>query len=47
MLAYLVERIRTLIGRDDAVVAIHGSARREERRKVRELFTQDKDVAVL
>ena len=46
-MAYLVERIRTLIGRDDAVVAIHGSARGEERRKVRELFTQDKDVAVL
>lgn len=46
-LVYLVERIRTLIGRDGAVVAIHGGIGREERRKVQELFTQDKDVAVL
>jgi len=29
------------------VVAIHGGVRREVRRKVQELFTQDKDVAVL
>ena len=30
-----------------SVLAIHGGTRGEERRKVRELFTQDKDVAVL
>ena len=36
-----------LLTDDDAVVAIHGGTRGEERRKVRELFTQDKDVAVL
>ena len=46
-LNYLVDQIRTLLGRDDAVVAIHGGVRREERRKVQELFTQDKDVRVL
>jgi len=46
-LSYLVQRIRTLLGRDEAVVAIHGGMGREERRKVQELFTQDKDVSVL
>ena len=33
-LNYLVERIRTLLGRPEAVVAIHGGVRREERREV-------------
>jgi superfamily II DNA or RNA helicase len=46
-LAYLVDRIRTLLGRDDAVVAIHGGTRREERRKAQEQFTQDSRVRVL
>ncbi|GAB4287817.1 MAG: helicase-related protein [Coriobacteriia bacterium] len=46
-LTYLVQRIRTLLGRDEAVVAIHGGMGREDRRKVQELFTQDKDVSVL
>ncbi len=46
-LVYLVERIRTLLGKDEAVVAIHGGIGREDRRKVQELFTQDKDVSVL
>lgn len=46
-LFYLVERIRTLLGKDEAVVAIHGGMGREDRRKVQELFTQDKDVSVL
>ncbi|WP_232778629.1 helicase-related protein [Carbonactinospora thermoautotrophica] len=46
-LNYLVERIRSLLGRDEAVAAIHGGVRREERRKVQELFTQDKDCLVL
>lgn len=44
---YLIEQIRTLIGRDEAVVAIHGGVGREDRRKVQNLFTQDKDVRVL
>jgi superfamily II DNA or RNA helicase len=46
-LTYLVEQIRTLLGRSDPVVAIHGGVRREERRKSQELFTQDRDVRVL
>ena len=46
-LNYLVDQIRTLLGRGDAVVAIHGGVRREERRKIQEQFTQNKDVRVL
>ena len=46
-MAYLVEQIRTLIGRNEAVVEIHGGVGREDRRKVQNLFTQDKDVRVL
>lgn len=46
-LTYLVDQIRTLLGRDDAVVFIHGGVRREERRKTQQLFSQDKDVRVL
>lgn len=46
-LNYLVDKIRALLGRDDAVVAIHGGVRREERRKTQQLFTQDKNVQVL
>jgi SNF2 family DNA or RNA helicase len=46
-LNYLVERLGTLIGRPEAVVSIHGGVKREERRKVEEAFTQDKDVWIL
>jgi superfamily II DNA or RNA helicase len=46
-LNYLVDRLRTLIGRSEAVVTIHGGMGREERRKAQEAFTQDKDVLVL
>lgn len=46
-LNYLVEQIRALLGRDDAVVAIHGGVSREGRRAAQELFTQDKDTLVL
>ena len=46
-LNYLAERIRTLVGRPEAVVIIHGGLGREERRKAQELFTQDKDVQIL
>jgi SNF2 family DNA or RNA helicase len=46
-LEYLVGKLRRLLGRDDAVVAIHGGVHREERRKVQERFTQDVDVAIL
>jgi superfamily II DNA or RNA helicase len=46
-LEYLTERIRGLLGRHDAVVTIHGGIRREERRKIMELFAQDVDTRVL
>ncbi|MBF0121373.1 MAG: DUF3883 domain-containing protein [Desulfobacterales bacterium] len=46
-LRYLYDRITGLIGREDAIVIIHGGVRREERRKVQEKFTQDKDVLLL
>ena len=46
-LNYLLEKIRDLLGRDDAVVAIHGGVDREARRAAQELFTQDKGAHVL
>ena len=46
-LEYLAGRIRDLLGRGDAVVTIHGGVRREERRKIMELFSQDVDTRVL
>ncbi|MFZ2361593.1 MAG: helicase-related protein [Anaerolineae bacterium] len=46
-LSYLSEDIRTLLGRAEAVVTIHGGMLREERRKAQEAFTQDKDTVVL
>lgn len=46
-LRYLCDRIRSLFGHDEAVVIIHGGMVRDERRKVEELFRQDKDVRIL
>ncbi|OWY65330.1 RNA helicase [cyanobacterium TDX16] len=46
-LNYLAQRIRTLLGRTEAVVTIHGGMGREERRKAQEAFTQDIAVQVL
>jgi superfamily II DNA or RNA helicase len=46
-LVYLAERISNLLGDTRSVVAIYGGMGRDERRKVQELFTQDKDVSVL
>ena len=46
-LNYLADRIRTLLGREEAVVTIHGGMGREDRRKAQESLTQDKDVQVL
>src|SRR5947209_20368338 len=46
-LNYLLERIRTMLGRAEAVVIIHGGMSREERRVAQEAFTQDKEVQVL
>ena len=46
-LNYLTDRIRTLLGRPEAVVTIHGGIGREERRNTQEAFTQDKNVEIL
>ncbi|MDE1964109.1 MAG: DUF3883 domain-containing protein [Xanthomonadaceae bacterium] len=46
-LNYLKSRISDMLGNADAVVTIHGGTNRDERRKVQELFRQDKAVRVL
>ncbi len=46
-LAYLGRRIRTRLGRDEAVVEIHGSVTREERRRIVHAFMNDPEVLVL
>lgn len=46
-LAYLSRRIRNRLGRDEAVVEIHGSVTREERRTIVSRFMNDPEVVVL
>ena len=46
-LNYLADRIRGLIGAEEAVIMIHGGVKREERRKVQELFRNDPAARVL
>lgn len=46
-LDYLTGRIRSLIGRADAVQAIHGGVRRSERRRITEEFTKNPDCRIL
>ena len=46
-LNYLTERIRTMLGRPEAVVTIHGGMSREERARAQESFTQEKQTQVL
>jgi hypothetical protein len=46
-LEYLVERLRGLLGAEEAVTSIHGGTPREERRKRQALFTGEKDCVVL
>ena len=46
-LNYLQSRIGTLLGRAQAVVAIHGGMGREERMKAQEAFRHDPEVQVL
>lgn len=46
-LNYLAVKIRGLIGSDEAVVMIHGGVKREDRRKVQELFRNDPSTRVL
>ena len=46
-LRYLTDKIRSLLGSEEAVVTIHGGLLRDERRKIEELFKQDKEVRIL
>jgi len=46
-LNYLSDRIRTLLGKPEAVVVIHGGLLRDERRRVQNAFVQNKEVLVL
>jgi len=46
-LEYLRARISSLLGRPDAVRAIHGGVRRGERRLITEEFTKNRDVQIL
>ncbi len=46
-LDYLVGKLTTVLGRPEAVVAIHGGLGREARREAQEYFTQDKDAIIL
>ena len=46
-LNYLATKIRGLVGSEEAVVMIHGGVKREERRKVQELFRNDPTARVL
>ena len=46
-LAYLRSRITTLLGREQAVVMIHGGMGREERAKAQEAFRHDPGVSIL
>ncbi|MFT4034941.1 MAG: helicase-related protein [Patulibacter sp.] len=46
-LTYLQQRLAALMGRDDAVRAIHGGVRRSERRQITEEFTHNPDCQIL
>ena len=46
-LNYLTRRIRNLLGRDEAVVVIHGGVHRDERKRAQEAFSQQKEVQIL
>ena len=46
-LNYLTVRLGRFLGDPAAVVAIHGGTSREDRRRVQETFTQDRDTSIL
>ncbi len=46
-LTYLASKIRSLLGKEQAVEVIHGGVKREDRRKVQELFRNDPETRVL
>lgn len=46
-LTYLTDRLRNMLGREEAVVTIHGGTRREDRKKAQERFTREPDCIFL
>ncbi|GAA5121279.1 helicase-related protein [Haloechinothrix salitolerans] len=46
-LSYLMNRIRTLLGKPHAVQSIHGGVRRGDRRQITEEFTKNPDCQIL
>ncbi len=46
-LNYLSDRIKALVGRPEAVVAIHGGVRRNDRRAITEEFTKNPDTQIM
>ncbi len=46
-LHYLEERVKTKLGKPEAVVTIHGGIRREDRRRVQDAFRNDPAVRIL
>jgi len=46
-LRYLTDKVRSLLGRQEAVVNIYGGMAREKRREIEQLFRQDKDTIIL
>ena len=46
-LHYLANKIRSLLFSEESVVTIHGGMLRDERRKMEELFKQDKEARIL
>ena len=46
-LRYLTDKIRSLLGREEAVVNIHGAMSRQERHRSEEAFREDKYVRIL
>ena len=46
-LDYLAQRLRRLLGRDDAVATISGSTKRQERKAIQDEFRNNRDLVVL
>lgn len=46
-LTYLNKKIQTLIGREEAIVTIHGGTRREQRKQIQEQFTHNPNTVIL
>ena len=46
-LNYLEEKLKTLLGRPEAIVSIHGGVRRDKRHQIEDSFRNDPDVLIL